>query len=360
MPTDKIRTESRFLRLFENEVSLRYLLPVVCFYTVASLSLYASAILFYFCFATYMAYTIFDAYDLIASTHYFWLSTHGNFRKGFVDISLCLLQLGLSLTIAFCFFSKALFLSGVLSPEIAPHIHALYQFVVEHIFRSGFLLCSIFVRQSLQNKQFAYISSFLMQPTSASIMALVFSALALAMNFPFTLGFVAVPYVFISTFYCLDIISNLLSLKAFSSDIVNNTPETTITKSAIFMLHLFSFALWSSIFGISLQLSFISLPGFITEVLMRQTPKILMIPVHNITPNMILALSSLSIITEFMRDFIYSHSNSNYLSVPSNGENNGAPSYSLSKNTTPGYSHLPQGKGAENYSKKPSSWFGIS
>ena len=355
MLTAETRTESKFLRFFKNEVSLRYLLPVVCFYTVASLPIYASTILFYFCFATYIAYAIFDTYDLIVSTHHFWLSQHRNFRKGFVDMFLCLLQLGLSLTIAFCFFSKALFFSGILSPEVAPYIRSLYEFVVEHVFRSGFLLCSIFVKQSLQNKEFSYISSFLIQPTSASIMALFFSILTLGMHFPFILGFVAVPYVFISTFYCLDIISNLLSLQVFNNGTVSSTPETAITQSAIFMLHLFSFGLWSSIFAVSLQLSFIALPGFITEGLMSLTPQILMIPVHNITPNIILALSSLSIITEFMRDFIYSHSTSNYLSVSRNGENNQAPSYSLSKHTRNGYSPQSQ-KGIGASPKKPSGW----
>ena len=339
MPTSSLRDESRFLGLFKNEISLRYLLPIVCFYTVTSLSLYASAILFYFCFAVYIAYTIFDAYDLIASTHYFWLSKHRNFRKGSIDMLLCLLQLGLSLTITFCFFSKALLFMGILSPEVAPSIQNLYRFVVEHIFRSGFLLCSIFVRQSLQNKQFASISSFLMQPTSASIMAFGFSAMVLGMNFPFSLGFIAVPYVFISTFYCLDIISNLVSLKAFSGDTASNAIEPSITKSAIFMLHLLSFGLWSSVFSISLQLSFISLPGFIAEGLMRHTPQLLLIPVQNITSNMIFTLSTLSVLVEHMRDFVYSHSSSNHVSVPGDVENDGTPSYSLLNNPRIGYPH---------------------
>ena len=290
------------INFFKHEVTCRYLIPAVTLYLATSMSLFHSAILFYFCFSIHLVYSFLDTYHLFSSFNHFWLSKYKNLRKGLIDTSLCLMQLVLTMSIGFCFFSKALLITGILSQDIAPMILRLFHFVETNVIGSGFLVLFLFLRQSFQNHQFAHISLFLTRQSSASIFAFCFSLTVLALRFPMVLGLVSASYLFVSGFYCLDILDKLIELKDF-----NSGADPIVTKTLVFCMYLFSLALWAVTFQTSLSMAMMSLPKFLTAAVVQYIPQFFIIPARNITSNLIFTVSTSTFFSEVLRDLFDSH-----------------------------------------------------
>lgn len=278
------------------DILIRYLLPLLVSSLISVLSTQTASLVYGLCFLAYSYFALIDLLSVKNSLYEFWLSASKNLRKGVLGTSTLLLKLALSSLVAFCFLCQSLYLSGILSATVVPHVENLHVQVINQFFRSGFALCFLWFENSLQSDGFTWLSDYLNARQSATIMAFCFIATAFALSFPVFINLVAIPYLIVSVFYALEILDYTLIPRSNQSD----SPLITIS---LLLIHTLALAFWALVFTISFNLMAATLPTAIATVISAHMPILLLINTAEITTQMVCSLSTVGVFIEYSRDF---------------------------------------------------------
>ena len=284
----------------EYETTLRFVGTLVLAYCAGYLSSELQAALYFINFVVHAIYLLFDLSMLYTSVQVKWIGETRNIREGIVDLLFVSLQTLLSIVIAFTMFSMSLLRCGVLSSEVVPTVLSYYHFVINDLYRSGFLFANLCLRSGLQKQQYKYISRFFSKPDISQCVAISFVILSLTLQNSIIASVLSVPFLLLSGFYCLDVISH------WTSDHIQSKTEVLPARIVIGLTHLASFVAWEQIFAISLSLTTLSLPPSIASFILSSAPGALLINPAAVTRNVILGRSSIAFVSEFVRGKTYS------------------------------------------------------
>ena len=291
---------SIFKNLKEQDLQLRFAATLLCFHIIPMLTVEIQACMFLGLFIVHALYFVLDLDTLCKSISIHWLMPHTrNFREGILDTLFSSIQIILSGFLALALFSQSLLNAGVLSFHIFTLVTQNYTFIVENIYRSGFMFALIFARQTLEAGKFNFIAQKLTSPESGYLCAFSFIFTICLTQHPLLMLATSMPFCMLSAYYCLDILSYSTNNKALSPD--GNYFSTMV----VGLSHLFSFTAWLMIFKLSLSTGIAALPATTSTQLLRHIPNFLVTPYKAITQNMTIGTSVYGVFAEIIRSRIY-------------------------------------------------------
>lgn len=302
--SDKVKSTFKKSLFGEYETTLRFVGTLVLAYCAGYLSFELQAALFLLNFVVHSIYLLFDLSMLYTSVQEKWIGKSRNIREGIIDFLFVLLQTLLSAVIAFTMFSMCLLRCNVLSGDVMPTVLSYYNFIINDLYRSGFLFANLCLRNGLQRGDYRGISKFFSEPDTSQCVAISFVVLSLTLQSSLIASVMSVPFLLLSGFYCLDVISH------WTSERIQSSSEVLPARVLIGISHLASFVAWEQIFAISLSLLTLSLPPSIASFILSSSPGALLINPIAITRNTILGRTSIAFVSEFVRGKTYGMLNS--------------------------------------------------
>lgn len=285
---------------YEYETQLRFAATLFFFHIIPSLSLLAQAVMFFAFFLVHLLYLFLDLESLYNSIYVHWISSETrNVRQALLDTIIISIQVLLSVFLSATLFSQGLLKSGVLSASASLFVSKKFAILVNDIYRSGYLFAFIFTRKQLEAGKLNFISEYLTHPGTAYVLAFLFSLLSIFLKNPAVLGMIALPFVIISLYYCLDILS-------FSTN--NQSSESVSNYLAHFLIgisHALSFASWAGIFSVSLTLFVASLPLSLSSVAFSIFPSFILTSAANVSVHHIFSWSVIALFSEVFRHRVY-------------------------------------------------------
>ena len=286
--------------LKEYETQLRFAATLFFFHIIPTLSIYAQAMMFYVFFTVHLFYLLMDLESLYNSINVHWLSSQTrNIRQGLVDTAVITIQVLLSVFLSTTLFGQGLLKSGALSANASHLVSKSFAVLVNDVYRSGYLFAFIFTKKQLEAGKLNFISEYLTHPKTAYVLAFLFSLLSLLLKNTALVGVFAFPFVVVSLYYCLDILSYS------TNNQLTVTSNNYLTHIVTGVSHALSFVSWAGIFKTSLSLFVASLPLSLSSVVVPFIPAFALISVAEVSAHYIFSWSVVTLFSEVFRHRLY-------------------------------------------------------
>ena len=303
-------------RLTHYEVAFRFLGTLIIAYSVNILSPALQTAAIAGLFFIHGVYWLLDLQKFGMSLYNRWLSSDRKIRQGVIETPYLTFQLAISSLFCYSFFSMLLLKFGVLSSSVTQHVQSLYSFIINDVVRSGALLGNIWFRETIKEEHLDHYCDPVSDPRTSRWIAFCLSGLSLIMQHPVCLSVCSAPYVLLSAFYCLEIVSrwtgNHLSKQATSAVVTTHNDEAdesaNLASAASFGSHLLSLTAWVRVLRLTFSATLLSLPKAYAHIVLSQVPSLLIVPA--VTSRAFMQEAVIASMAEQIRTFITDESES--------------------------------------------------
>ena len=293
-------TTALFNNLKRQDTQLRFAATLLCFHVLPAFTSPIQAIIFFTLFLVHALYLVIDIHGFISSIQTHWINSETrNLREGIIDTFLALLQFGATSFTLSCLFGQILLNTGVLSVHMMPIVAEYYSVLINDLYRSGYMFALTFSRQQLESGELNFFSRSLTKPDVSYLIAFSFCFVTLLYEHAILSLCYATPFIALSTFYCLDIITYSTNKQAVSPD--GNYFSSVI----IGFSHCLSFTAWAIILSTALSICMGALPTMITSQLMPYIPNVLAVTTNELAINYIASTAGFAVFAEVIRAKIY-------------------------------------------------------
>lgn len=302
-------------QLTHYEVAFRFLGTLIIAYSVNILAPALQTAAMAGLFFIHGVYWLLDLQKFGMSLFNRWLSSDRKIRQGVIETPYLAFQLAISSLFCYSFFSMLLLKFGVLSSSVTRHVQSLYSLIINDVVRSGALLANIWFRETIKEEHLDHYCDPVSDPRTSRWIAFCLSGLSLAMPYQICLSLCSAPYVLLSAFYCLEILSRWTGNHLSRQTTKPTTPSTdeadesaNLISIASFGSHLLSLTAWIRVLRLTFSATLLSVPKAYAHIALSHVPGILIVPA--VTSRAFMVEAVITSMAEQIRTFIANESES--------------------------------------------------